>query len=114
MSDIKILEEKPITMADVKDELSKIKKKKGELNYRANKTYDYLQEFTKLSQPKTAELIQKIYALKVPRLKEEHIVKIVDTLPKYPEEVKLLLSGYTITISQESAKKIADTVKEYC
>lgn len=100
-------------MAEVKDELAKIQKKEEELNFRSNKTYAYLQEFSKYSLTKTKELIAKIEGLKIPRLKEEHIVKIVDTLPKYPEEVKVLLSGYTITMTNESAKKIADAVKSF-
>lgn len=98
-------------MAEVKDDLSKIQKKTEELNFRANKTLDYLKEFSKKSLGKSKELYDAIEALNIPRLKEEHIVKIVDTLPKYPEEVKALLSGYTLTISNENAKKIAETVK---
>lgn len=113
MTKVTITEEKPVSMAEVKEDLSKIMKAKGELNFRANKTFDYLNEFSKNSLQKTKELITKIEGLKIPRLKDEHIIKIVDTLPKYPEEVKALLSGYTITLSQESAKKIADVVKDF-
>jgi len=114
MTNVKIIEEKPVMMAEVRDELSKIQKKSGELNFRANKTHAYLQEFSKLSLPKAKELSGIVEGLKIPRLKEEHIVKIIDTLPKHPEEVKNLLSGYTITISKESAKKIADAVVSFC
>ncbi|MFT4297660.1 MAG: RNA polymerase Rpb4 [Candidatus Woesearchaeota archaeon] len=114
MSTIKIINEKPITMAEVREELAKIQKKNKELNFRANKTYTYLQEFSKLSSNKTKELISKVESLKIPRLKEDHIVKIADTLPKYPEEVKALLSGFTITLTNENAKKIAEAVKSFC
>jgi DNA-directed RNA polymerase subunit F len=113
MTTIKILNEKPVSMAEVKDELSKIQKKQEELNFRANKTYTYLQEFSKLSLNKSKELITKIEALNVSRLKEEHIIKIVDTLPRHTAEVKALLSGFTITLSNENAKKIADTVNSF-
>jgi len=113
MTSIKIIDEKPITMAEVKEALAKINKKEGELNYRANKTYAYLQEFSKFSLSKSKELREKIEGLKIPRLKEEHVVKIVDTLPKHGEEVKTLLSGYTITITKENAKKIADAVSSF-
>ena len=111
MPKVQIISEKPVMMAEVKEELSRIQKKTEELNFRANKTLDHLKEFTKKSLTKSKELYSAIEALDVSRLKEEHIVKIVDTMPKYPEEVKALLSGYTITISNENAKKIAETVK---
>ena len=114
MASVTIINEKPMSMAEVKDELGKILKKKGELNYRANKTHDYLQEFTRLSGSKSKDLMEALIALKVPRLKDEHLVKIIDTLPKFPDEVKVLLSGYTITISQENTKKIAEKVKSFC
>lgn len=113
MANVKILKEQPISMAEVKDELSKIEKKAGELNYRANKTNAFLQDFVKLSMPKAKELAEKIHGLNIPRLREEHIIKIVDTMPKYAEEVKALLSGYTLTVTNENAKKIADMVKEF-
>jgi DNA-directed RNA polymerase subunit F len=113
MTSFNIISEKPVTMAEVKDELSKIQKKVGELNFRSNKTHAYLQEFSKISRKKTKELFDEILKLEVPRLKEEHIVKIVDTIPRSSEEVKSLLSGYTITITNENAKKIADKVCEY-
>ncbi|MFT4303851.1 MAG: RNA polymerase Rpb4 family protein [Candidatus Woesearchaeota archaeon] len=113
MGNVKILNQTPVTMAEVKDVLSKLQTKTGELNYRANKTLGYLQEFSKLSLSKSKELREKIESLNIPRLKEEHIVKIVDTLPKYPDEVKALLTGYTITITNDNAKKIADTVSSF-
>ncbi|MCB9359183.1 hypothetical protein H6503_04590 [Candidatus Woesearchaeota archaeon] len=113
MASVNILNQTPVTMAEVKDELTKIQKKAGELNYRANKTLAYLQEFSKLSTAKSKELREKIEGLNIPRLKDEHIVKIVDTLPKFQEEVKSLLSGYTITITNDNAKKIADTVSSF-
>lgn len=112
MASFKIIKENPVTMAEVKDELSKIQKKVGELNFRSNKTYAYLQEFSKLSTKKSKELFEEILKLEIPRLKEDHIVKIVDTLPKSAEEIKSLLSGFTITITNENAKKIADKVCE--
>lgn len=113
MASFKVLSEKPVTMAEVKDELSKIKKKTEELNFRSNKTHAYLQEFSKLSSKKAKELYTEIEALEIPRLREEHIVKIVDTMPKHAEEVKSLLTGYTITITNDNAKKLADKVAEY-
>ena len=113
MASFNIINEKPVTMAEVKDELSKIQKKSGDLNFRANKTYAYLQEYSKLSTKKAKELFSALVALEIPRLKEEHIVKIVDTMPKHAEEVKALLTGYTITVTNDNAKKISDKVSEY-
>lgn len=107
-----ILEEKPITMTELKEELEKIKKKK-ELNFRANKTQEYLSQFSKYDYNKAKELIDKINKLNIPRLKEEYIVKIVDILPTTLDDLKALLQGYTVTIKNENMKKIVEVVKQF-
>ncbi len=113
MSTSGILEEKPITMTELKEELEKIKKKNKELNFRANKTQEYLSQFSKYDYNKAKELIDKINKLNIPRLKEEYIAKIVDILPTTLDDLKSLLQGYTVTIKNENMKKIVEVVKQF-
>jgi DNA-directed RNA polymerase subunit F len=108
-----ILEEAPIPIYELKDEINKIKKRDTELNFRAAKTEEYLSQFTTLGPRKGKEFIDEIAALNIPRLKAEHIYKIADILPADLESVKLVLQGYTLTVSQENMKKIAEIVKKY-
>ncbi len=108
-----IIKESPVSMADLKDELVKIKKKGEKLNFRAEKTEEYLNQFTILDSKKAKEAKEKLEKLNVPRLKEEHIVKIIDVMPCSAEETKVVLSGYTITITNENLKKIAEALKEF-
>ncbi|MCK5025506.1 MAG: hypothetical protein KAS15_02870 [Nanoarchaeota archaeon] len=106
-----IVEEIPITMSELAEEISNIKKRDKELNYRAAKTEDYLQQIG-LDSKKAKELYDKIKNLNVPRLKDAHLIKIVDLMPDNAEDVKTLLSGYTLTVTQDNMKKIAAVVKE--
>ena len=106
-----IISEKPLGMGDLKKELEKIKKRDKELNFRAARTEEYLQHFTILKN--LEELSKKIEALKVPRLKEQHIIKIMDILPETVDELKVILQGYTITVNNENLKKIVDTVNKF-
>ncbi|TKJ17897.1 hypothetical protein CEE44_05245 [Candidatus Woesearchaeota archaeon B3_Woes] len=108
-----IIQDTPISMAELKEEINKIKKKEGKLNFRAEKTEEYLNQFTILSSKKEQELKEKLEKLKIPRLKEEHIIKIVDLVPGSAEEVKGILQGYTVTVTNENFKKIAECVKKY-
>jgi DNA-directed RNA polymerase subunit F len=105
-----ILNETPISMSEVKSELSRIKKRDEELNFRSAKTEEYLNQFSPLSSAKVEELKKKLEGLKIPRLKPEHIVKIIDILPGTLDDVKAFLQGQTITVTQENQKKIADAV----
>jgi len=103
---MKIISEQAVTMAHVKKELEKIKKRDEELSFRSAKTEEYLKELQSFK--KAGELAKKIEGLKIPRLKEEQIVKIVDILPKTAKDLKTILSNFTVTVSAENLKKIAD------
>jgi DNA-directed RNA polymerase subunit F len=108
-----MLKETPMTMAEVKSELARIKKKEEELSFRSNKTDEYLQNVDILSLQKAEELRKKLEGLKLPRLKPEHIVKIIDVLPTSVNDLKVLLQGYTVTVNQDNMKKIVDVVQGY-
>ena len=111
MSDAQVISEVPINIYQLKKELDKIKKRDKELNFRANKTDEYLTQITSIKN--SDELFEKVMKLNVPRLKEQHIHKIIDLAPVSIEELKVILQSYTITISNESMKKIVETVAEH-
>jgi DNA-directed RNA polymerase subunit F len=107
-----IVNEKPVTMAEMKIELERIKKRDGELNFRATKTEEYLQQFDMESEKKIEELRKKIEGLKISRLKEEHITKIIDLMPKTIEEMKVILSAYPVSVTQDNMKKIVSAIND--
>lgn len=113
MTKPEIIEEIPITLNEISVELEEIKKRDNELNFRAGKTEDYLKQIG-VDAKKAKELQDKLVGLNIPRLKETHIIKIVDIMPHDAEEVKAVLSGYVLTVSQDNLKKIAKIVKEVC
>lgn len=108
-----LIKETPITITELKEEIRKIKKRDGELNFRASKTEEYLEQFVSVSQKKAEEIKEKIEKLAIPRLKEEHIIKIIDLMPTNVEVLKVILQAYTITVTQENIKKIVGVVQEY-
>ena len=108
-----VISEDPMTLAEVKAELNKIKKRDGELNFRAGKCEDYLNQAVSLSASKADELKTSIEKLNIPRLKPEHIAKVVDILPATLEDVKVIFQGYTLNVSQDNMKKIAEAVAKF-
>lgn len=110
---MKIISEKPITMAELKQDIQKIKERDKELNFRAQKTEEYLNMFVDISPEKAKELGEKIEKLNIPRFKHEHIAKIIDTMPQSADELKSVLSAYPLTVTNENLKKIADIVSHY-
>lgn len=108
----KLVKETPVTLTEVKDLLKKTKEKE-ELSFRAQKTWDHLEGVSLLPAKKAKELRTKLEKLNVPRLREQHTAKLIDTLPKTPNDVKLVLQSYAIAITNENLKKIADTITEF-
>ncbi len=113
MAKPEIIEEKEASMFEVKQELEKIKKRDNELNFRAEKTQEYLNVFVKLKKQEYEALLNDLKALNIPRLKDNHIFKIIDILPKTPEEVKTVIQAYSITVNNDNIKKIADVVSKH-
>ena len=108
---MQITSENPVNIYQLRKELDRIKKRDNELNFRANKTEEYLNQVAALKN--SEELFEKIIKLNIPRLKEQHIHKIIDIAPATVNELKVALQGYTITINNESMKKIVDTINEF-
>ncbi|MCK4670704.1 MAG: hypothetical protein KAT43_05885 [Nanoarchaeota archaeon] len=113
MAKAKIIDEKPMTMAELKEEIAKAKKKADEQGFRAQKTEEYLNIFVKISAKKALEIKEEIEKLKVPRLSENHIIKIIDIMPETVEELKVVMQGYPITVTKENMAKIAEVVKKH-
>ena len=111
MADVQIISETPINIYQLKKELERIKKRDNELNFRANKTEEHLNQIATLKNAE--ELFDKIMQLDIPRLREQHINKIIDVAPTTLNELKVVLQGYTITLNNESMKKIVDTINEF-
>lgn len=105
-----VISETPISMHELKKVLGKIKKRDKELNFRAAKTEEFLNQIASFK--KSDELSKKLAKLKIPRLKDQHIEKIADILPTTIKDLKLVLQGYTLTINNENAKKIVEVVNK--
>ncbi len=112
MPNEEILSETPISMAEMRNELELIKKRDKELNLRAEKTLEYINQFTKLKEKEIKESHNKLEKLKIPRLREQHIKKIIDVMPTTVDDLKVLLQGYTLSVNNDNLKKIVKVIKE--
>ena len=110
---MEIIEESPITMIDLSSEIAKIRKRDEEVNFRVGKVEEYLHHFVKLKPSQAKELKQILEKLNVPRLRDVHISKLIDILPTSADDVKVILEGYTITITKTNCDAIAKAIKKF-
>ena len=95
-------------MKELSEKLSEVKKRDKELGFRAKKTAEYLGLFTEKKQKE--DLKKAVSELGIQRLKERHLVKIVDVNPQDVESLKTLFVGENLTLKQEDLKRIIECI----
>ena len=104
-------EEKPISLSEVKAKLNKISKEREELNYEQKIALEHAIKFAKLPVNKTKELINELS--KDDFLKENHVYKIADILPKTIDDVKTIFAKERLNLDDNQIKKILEIVAKY-
>ena len=107
------MEEKPLSLVDVKAVLKKIEERDTELNHLSTKSKEYLEQFVKLTPTKKEELHKKLTALGLTRIKEEQLVKIIDFLPTTLNDLKVILAAYPLSLPKKDQESIVATVSEF-
>ncbi len=112
MSKLNVLSKEPKTLSEVKNILKEVEIER-ELNFRSSKTMDYVNRFVNIEDKDVSELKEKIEKLDILRLKEEHIVKIIDFLPESVDEFKLIFQGSYVTFSEDDIKEIVNVINDF-
>jgi len=106
------IEEKSLSLADVKEYLQKIEKRDPLLNRLSQKCKEYFESFEQLpSLEKKQALEKKLTALELTRLKPEHIMKICDFLPQTVNDLKIVLQAYPLSMPKKDQDAIVEAVK---
>jgi DNA-directed RNA polymerase subunit F len=98
-----IINIKPLHLAEVKGMIKDIEEKK--------ELADYIKKFTKLPKDKADAMAEELRALENLKMKEEHVIKIVDFMPKDQEDLGKIFSD--VSLDDKEANDILDIVKKY-
>ena len=107
----KILNEKIISLAEVKEILEE-KSKEGELKYEQRLTLDYVSKFAKIKSGKKEKLIKELMET-VDKVKERQAIKIFDLLPETPDDLRVIFAKERFSLTESEIKKILEIVDEY-
>ena len=72
-----------------------------------------MKNFKKLSATNFSKAKKDIEALEIPRLGEEHIVKILDIMPANGTELRAIVSHSGTVIVDDNVTKVLDVLKSY-
>jgi DNA-directed RNA polymerase subunit F len=98
-----IKEERPICIAEVHELIGD--------SERGKQLKDFIKNFNNMKFSDAKKMMEDIVALKILKLKESHIVKIVDFKPADATELNKVLSE--ISLDSEEVEKILDVVRKY-
>ncbi|MFX1474586.1 MAG: RNA polymerase Rpb4 family protein [Promethearchaeota archaeon] len=104
----KILEAEPLTLAEVKQSLTK-RGRKAELSYIQRVTLEYTTRFSPLTARKTRSIVNKL--VKKFDMEENLAIQLVDILPTTTEELASFLSKASRTYSEEEQEKILEILE---
>ena len=105
-----IIDEKMVSWAEAKKILEK-KTKDRELGYEQKNALEHLKKFSKLSEKKAEDMIKELS--KNERLKDRHIMNIVNHAPQNIDELNVLFSNEIITLSEDDKKAILKVVSKF-
>ncbi len=100
-----IIEMKPLSLAETKEivetlETEEEKEIKG-----------FLKKFIKLDTEKAKQLRKELEGLEIMRMKDEHIVKIIDLLPEDVSDTNKIFTE--VSLEENEINKILEVVKKY-
>ena len=105
----KILSEKYLTLAEVK-ELLEEREKEGRLNHAQKVTLDYVRMFSKLSAEKSRELVNLL--VEKYELKELTATQIVNLLPQTADELKVFLAHEAKSFKKEELEDMVKLIRD--
>lgn len=98
-----ISEERPVTMTEVVTSVGDSDK--------GDAIKKFIKNFKLLNAEKTEEMKEELKALDLIRLKDEHIVKIVDFVPTTASELNKVI--IEVSLDQDEVNKILDVTKKF-
>lgn len=110
MDDFEVTKEEPVTIARVKALLGS---KKKEATYEQKQALEHAKAFSKLSEKDSEEMLKELKALDIKKLKEMHLIRIVDFMPKDEEDLKNLFATEKLGLKADENEKILELVKKY-
>lgn len=98
-----IIESTPLTLAEVSDLAGDTDREKN--------VKIFIKKFSKMPVDKAKAMRKELAKLELLKLKEEHVVKIVDFMPEDASDLNKVMVD--VSLDQEEVNKILNVVKKY-
>jgi DNA-directed RNA polymerase subunit F len=96
----------PLSLVEVRELLKKIPE-----NEKSKALAGYLKKFIKLTETEAQKLKKELQELNLIKIKQEHIIKIMDTMPEDSEDLRKIFVD--VFLDENEITKILEIVKKY-
>jgi len=107
---MRVMEIKPITMAEAKNILIKREKVK-ELGYEQKLAAEHLKKFTKLKPEEAEKFMTELAA--IVRMADDTAVQVANLLPKTNDELRLIFAREKFSLKEDEINHVLELVKKY-
>jgi DNA-directed RNA polymerase subunit F len=104
-------EEVDLTLAEIKALLEREEQDRKALNMEQKYALTHAQMFAKLSVEDGRKLVQEL--MEVEMMTTSNAVKLVDTLPTHPEDVRAVFAKERFSLSKEAVDQVVQIVSKY-
>ncbi len=104
-----VIEKREVSIAKAKEILAKVKNQ----NYEQKHAFEYASKFAKTSSEDAIKILEELRESGIPRIKNRHLKKIVDLMPKKADEIKVILAKEDLTLSKGDIETILDILAKY-
>jgi DNA-directed RNA polymerase subunit F len=105
------MEERAVTLAEVKDLLERAEAQRGELSYEQKLALEHARRFAKFTMENVQKLMEELR--ENPKVDIGMAVRIADIAPTHPDDVRALFSKARTNLDEAEVQKILETVQKY-
>lgn len=104
-----IEEKRTVTVAEAKEILKEVKRQ----NYVQKQALEYASKFSKMTTSKAKKLTDELLEAGIPRIKDRHLVKLVDLMPKTHDEMRAIFAKEEIAFTKQDMDKVLEILEKY-
>jgi DNA-directed RNA polymerase subunit F len=104
-----VKDEKVVSWSEAKKIISD-KEKNKEFAYEQKNALDHLRKFCKLPEKKYEKIVEELKGME--KLKEKHIVSIINFLPEGQNDLRVLFANERLVLTDDEKRKILKIVKD--
>jgi DNA-directed RNA polymerase subunit F len=106
---MEVKDEKVTSWVEAKKILMKMEGEK-ELGYEQKNALEHLRKFCKIPESKAQKILNELR--KIEKLKDKHIVNIMNFLPENLDDVRIIFANERVVLTEDDKKKILKIVKD--